>query len=119
MHNEKFFIEDFSEESRKLRDFEIDDVRKGHLNFTKALIDDGTSGGQNAVPEFFDTDLIVLPILDKENIAQYVNMIDVARGSAAQGATIGNPTLAAANTEGSAVGLFSTASLVAAHDTTF
>jgi HK97 family phage major capsid protein len=85
----------------------------------KAVIDDATSGGENAIPEFFDMDLIVTPTLASEDIPSHCNIVMVPRGVAAQNFTMGRPTIAAANTEGSAVSLFSTASFIAAHDTTF
>jgi HK97 family phage major capsid protein len=100
--------------ARLLTPAEIIDVKQGH---NKALIDDSTSGGENAVPEFFDTDLILLPILGGE-ISPLCNMVDVPRGSSADTFTMGNVTISA-STEGSAFSFFSTSSFIANHDTTF
>ncbi len=130
VHNEKFYADPDSERSRNLRPEEIAIFKERNWRylpldssitgekFNKALIDDSTSGGQNAVPEFFDTETIILPVLGGE-LSPLVNMKEVARGSAAQGFTMANVTFAAANTEGSAVNLFSTSSFIANHDTTF
>ena len=130
VHNEKFYADPDSEHPRKLHPEEIAIFKERNWNyhpldssitndkFNKALIDDSSSGGQNAVPEFFDTETIILPVLGG-NLSPLVNMKDVPRGSAAQGFTMANVTFAAANTEGSAVGLFSTTSFIANHDTTF
>ena len=130
LHNEKFFADDQSTESRKLTDHERAQVwNNGHSHVwkqsadrikdhTKALIDDSTSGGQHAVPEFFDTTVIITPVLGNM-IAPLVDMMDVPRGSAAQGFQMGNLSLAAANTEGSAVSLFTTTGFIVNHDTTF
>jgi HK97 family phage major capsid protein len=92
---------------------------RGSVKGMKAVIDDSTSGGENAIPEFFDMDLIVTPTLASEDIVSFCNLVMVPRGVAAQNFTMGRPTIAAANTEGSAVSLFSTASFIAAHDTSF
>lgn len=126
MHHEKFCIpnKDNDTEAKFLTDqqrqavwdFNMNFYRNGHL---KAVIDDSTSGGENAIPEFFDMDMIVTPTLAGENIPSFCNVVPVPRGTAAQNFTMGRPTIAAANTEGSAVGLFSTSSFIAAHDTTF
>ncbi len=130
VHNEKFYADPHSTETRNLTSDEISLFKSSGWNlqplngsitksaFNKALIDDSSSGGQNAVPEFFDTETIILPVLGGD-LAPLVNMKDVPRGSAAQGFTMANVTFTAANTEGSAVSLFSTTSFIANHDTTF
>jgi HK97 family phage major capsid protein len=86
--------------------------------FKADLINDNTSGGQYAVPQFFDYDYILLPVLGNE-LAPLCHIIDVPRGSAAANFTILNPSFAAANTEGSAVSAFDATAMVANHTTTF
>lgn len=118
IHKEKF-IDDASTETRLLKSHEkqqLTEMVKHGIH--KALIADNTSGGNYATPEFFDTDLIILPLLGGE-IAPYVTMQDVARGTSAQGFRIGNPTFAASNTEGSAYSVFTTTSFISNLDTTF
>lgn len=104
LHEDEFVDETHS--ARKLTDFEI-----------KTILDDGTSGGSNAVPEWFDYALITAPLLFGE-LFPYVNVIPVPRGSAADGATYGTPTFVS-TAEGSAVTPFSTTSFIGAFDTTF
>lgn len=122
LDHERFLVPNAKNDTRgrMLTDAEKKDVWKGHMDFySKAVINDGTSGGQSAVPEFFDMDMIVTPTLAMEDIPSYCNIVPVARGSAAQNFVIGRPTVAAANTEGSATALFTTTSFITNHDTTF
>lgn len=91
-------------ESRKLHDFEI-----------KAILDDGTSGGQEAVPEFFDTGIITPPLLNGE-LLPFVNIIPMARGSSVDGFSHGTPTFLS-TASGQAVNEFNTAGFIAAFDT--
>jgi HK97 family phage major capsid protein len=99
------------------------DFNKNFYNsrYSKAVIDDSTSGGENAIPEFFDYDLIVTPTLAQENLMSYCNVVTVPRGVAAQNFTMGRPTFAAATSEGTGneVSLFSTSGFIANHDTSF
>lgn len=115
LEKEKFYINN-STTPRLLTPNERIDCVKGHQKAT-VLIDDSTSGGENAVPEFFDTDFILLPILGGE-VSPLVTIKDVPRGSSADTFTMANPTYAA-NTEGTAVTLFTTDSFIANHDTSF
>jgi len=64
-------------------------------------------------------DMIIAPTLASENIVSYVNTIPVPRGTSAHNFILGRPTIAAANTEGSAVGLFTTDGFITNHDTPF
>lgn len=121
LHNERFLgLDADSTVARKMtereRDVAMRATRGQRLTSLKAVIDDGTSGGANAVPEFFDVQGAILPILGME-VFPFVNLIDVPRGSSVDSFTIGNPTMAAANTEGSAVSLFTTTSFIGALDT--
>lgn len=122
LHREKFHVPNADPnktESRILTPQERDDVYKSHMDFyTKAVIDDGTSGGSHAVPEFFDMDMIITPTLADENIPAFCNVIPVPRGSSAQNFVLGRPTIAA-HTEGSAVTPFSTSGFITNHDTSF
>lgn len=88
-------------------------------NKATTLVDDATSGGAYAVPEFFDMDMIITPVLSDEDIPSYCNIVDVPRGSSAQNFIVGNLTIAAANTEGSAVTPFTTDGFLTNHDTSF
>lgn len=118
LHEEPFYVPG-EIQPRKLREDEAYSVANLPRGLKGShLIDDSTSGGQHSVPEFFDRDMILLPILGGE-VSPLVHVVDVPRGSAAQNFTMGNPTFAAANTEGSSVSLFSTTSFIANHDTTF
>lgn len=128
LHNEPFkWVSEDSADARMLKDFERQSVWNAHamgLDFrgqkAVTLINDSTSGGQYATPEFFDMDMILLPILGGE-LGPLCNIVDVPRGSAAQNFQVENPTFTADNTEGSgsALTLFTTDSYIANHDTTF
>lgn len=78
----------------------------------KALLTDSVSGGVEAVPFFFDSDLISFPLLTGE-LFPYVDLRPVPRGSTVQGASVGNPTVTWGTAEGTPIGLFNTASLIA------
>lgn len=124
IHKEKFVVPG-EMYPRYLTETERHAVWEHNKNFynkgVKAVIDDATSGGENAIPEFFDYDLIVTPTLASENLLSYTNVVMVPRGVAAQNFTMGRPTFAAANAEGTGneVSLFTTTSFIAAHDTNF
>lgn len=92
--------------SRMLKDFDV-----------KAVLDDATSGGQEAVPEFFDSEVIRTPLLYGE-LAPYIQYVPVSRGSSADGFSIGTPTFVS-TASGSAITPFTTTSFVSAFDTTF
>ena len=118
--HEKFYMPG-EQDARLLSEDERHEVKRAHLQpsgFKAPLINDSTSGGENAVPEFFDHNFILLPILGGE-LAPLVNMVDVPVGSAADTFTLANPTFASGATEGTAVTLFDATSMIANHDTTF
>jgi len=121
LHNEKFHTPwSTSGESKMLSESERMSVWHAHKGmYSKAVIDDTTSGGEYATPEFFDMDFITTPTLASENISQYTNMVSVPRGTAAQNFIMGRPTIAAANTEGSATSVFTTTGFISNHDTEF
>lgn len=83
---------------------------------TKTILDSATSGGNEAVPEFFDNAIITTPQLYGE-LFPYVNVIPMSRGSSVDGFSMGNPTFVS-TAEGSAVSPFTTTSYIAAFDTT-
>lgn len=81
----------------------------------KALLDDATSGGLEAVPIEFDNAIITQAILTGEFLP-YINVVTTSRRRI-EGASVANVTFS--NTaEGTAVTPFNTASFVAAFDTT-
>jgi len=125
LHKEAFVVPG-EERARNLTESERQSVWNHNKTFydgrgTKAVIDDSTSGGENAIPEFFDYNLIVTPTLAQENLMSYCDVVMVPRGVAAQNFTMGRPTFAAATAEGTGneVSLFSTTGFVANHDTNF
>lgn len=92
---------------RQLKEFE-----------TKAVLDEsGASQGDQAVPEYFDDAIIRTPLLHGE-LFPYVEVVNVPRGSSADGFTIGTPTFVS-TASGSAITPFSTTAFVTAFDTTF
>lgn len=93
------------------------DNRKLHEGEIKALLDDTTSGGLEVAPIVFDSAIITTPVLFGE-LFPLVNLVNIARGRRIEGASIGNPTFTSGTAEGTAIGLFSTASFVSAFDTT-
>lgn len=83
----------------------------------KALIDDSTSGGEEAVPDVFDNLFITTPLLHGE-LFPLVELINLSQGSSVDGFTIANPTINSNYTEGVAINLESTSSFIGALDTT-
>ena len=79
----------------------------------KSLLDDATSGGQHVNPEWFDSNLIQLPLLTGE-LLPLVDLREVPRGSSIEGASVSNPTVQWGVAEGTSMSLFDTSSLVAA-----
>lgn len=92
----------------------LSDIPGSHV---KALLNDSVSGGVEAVPAFFDSDLISFPLLTGE-LFPYVDLRPVPRGSTVQGASIGNPSVSWGVHEGTNIPLFDTASLIAEIGTT-
>lgn len=83
----------------------------------KTLLTDATSGGTYVVPEWFDEDVITTPLLSGE-LAPMITWKDVPRGTAVEGASIGNPTVSWGTAEGSQISLFDTDSLIGEVNTT-
>lgn len=113
LHNETFY-QPQTVSTQPLRKSVVEELfHKGidKQHYKADLIDDATSGGTEAVPEFFDQEVIILPVLEGE-LAPYVTMKDMPRGSAVSGFTMGNVTFGAANAEGTAVSLFDATSFI-------
>lgn len=91
-------------QTRRAKDFERNLL-------LKTVLDDATSGGQEAVPEFFDDEAIRTPLLHSE-LLPHVDIRTMSRGSTVEGYSIGTPTFVS-TAEGSAVSEFSTTSFVA------
>ena len=83
----------------------------------KALIDDSTSGGLEAVPIEFDDAVILTPLLYAEFYPK-VEVVNVTRGRRIEGVVAGNVTLSSGGVDATAIPLFNTASFVSAFDTT-
>lgn len=81
----------------------------------KALLNDSTSGGLELVPEWFDMNVVTFPLLHSE-LFPFVDLVPVPRGASVEGASVGNPSVGWSYQEGTAIGLFDTAALVAAID---
>lgn len=80
----------------------------------KAVLDDSTSGGLEAVPIEFDSSVILTPLLNGE-LFPLVNIVNVSRRRI-EAAKIGNPTMSWGTAEGTAIPLFDTASFISAFD---
>jgi HK97 family phage major capsid protein len=83
----------------------------------KALIDDATSGGVEAVPLPFDDMIVSTPILNGE-LFPLVNLVPLDRGRRIQGARAGTVTISWGGVDDTAISLFDTASYISAFDTT-
>ncbi|MDX1945228.1 MAG: phage major capsid protein [Pirellulaceae bacterium] len=83
----------------------------------KTLLNDSTSGGTNVNPEFFDQNLITFPLVSGE-LFPLVNLMEVPRGAAVEGASIANPSVNWGTNEGTQISLFNTDSMLAAINTT-
>jgi HK97 family phage major capsid protein len=92
--------------NRKLADLEV-----------KALLDDSTSGGLEIAPIVFDDAIIQIPLLYGE-LFPMVNVVPITRGRRIEGGSIGTVTLTSGGADGTDIPLFSTASFIAAFDTT-
>ena len=79
----------------------------------KTLLADSTSGGQYAVPYFFDVDLVTFPLLYGE-LFPLVDLRELATSNQVKGATLANMTISAGPAEGDSPGitLQTTSSLV-------
>jgi HK97 family phage major capsid protein len=83
----------------------------------KALLDDSTSGGLEAVPIWFDENLVQFALLHGE-LLPFVDSVAVPRGRRVEGASVANAAIVWGVAEGTAMTAFDTADLVAALDTT-
>jgi HK97 family phage major capsid protein len=83
----------------------------------KALIDDATSGGVEAVPRVFDDQMIETPLLNGE-FFPFVNVVNITQGRLIDGSSIGNVTISSGGADATAIPLFDTTSFVSAFDTT-
>jgi HK97 family phage major capsid protein len=77
----------------------------------KALLNDGTSGGQELVPVEFDSAVIANPILNGE-LFPLADVVNVSRASV-ESATVASPSVGWSTAEGSAITPFTTTSMVA------
>jgi HK97 family phage major capsid protein len=80
----------------------------------KAVLDDSTSGGLEAVPIEFDANVILTPLLNGE-LFPFVNIVNVGRRRI-EATKISNPTMAWGVAEGTAISLFNTDSFISAFD---
>lgn len=120
---EKFYADGDTQEARFLTERERHEVFstkrfEGMTMQKAAILDSNTSGGSYAVPQFFDYDLILLPILGNE-LAPLCNIVDVPKGDAATGYTMDNFAFTSGSTEGTAITLATTTSYIGQHNTTF
>jgi HK97 family phage major capsid protein len=83
----------------------------------KDLLSDSVSGGTNAVPFWFDVDLVSFPLLQGE-LFPYVDVRNVPRGNSVHAASVANPTVTWDVAEGTEINLFDTSSFIAAIDST-
>lgn len=81
----------------------------------KALIDDGTSGGLEIAPIFFDDNVIMTPLLNGE-VFPLVNVVNITRGRRIEGATMSNVIGSWGGGDASSISLFNTSAFVAAFD---
>lgn len=87
-----------------------------HTILTKTVLNEsGSSGGGQAVPEYFDSAAIQTPLLHGE-LFPHVEVIPVPHGAAVASYKIGTPTFVS-TASGSAITPFSTTSFVSAFDT--
>lgn len=80
----------------------------------KAILDDSTSGGLEAVPIEFDAAVILTPLLNNE-LFPLVNLINVTRRRI-EATKIGNPTMSWGTAEGTEISLFDTDAFISAFD---
>lgn len=80
----------------------------------KAVLDDSTSGGLEAVPIEFDQNVILTPLLNGE-LFPLVDTMTVSRRRQ-EGVKVGNPTMSWGTGEGTSVALFDTDGFITAFD---
>jgi HK97 family phage major capsid protein len=79
----------------------------------KALISDGTSGGVELNPEFFDSAIVTFPLLHSEFLPR-IDLRDMPRGASIETASVGNPTVVwGSGLDGTSQSPFDTSGLVA------
>lgn len=83
----------------------------------KALIDDSSSGGQEAVPLVYDDAIISTPILNGE-LFPLVNTVPLDKGRLVNGAAVSTVTSEWGGVDDTAITLFDTTLFVSAFDTT-
>lgn len=83
--------------------------------WTKAILDDSTSGGLEAVPIEFDANFILTPLLNSQ-LFPLVDQVTVTRRRQ-EGVKIGNPTMTWGTSEGTPISLFNTDGFITAFDT--
>jgi HK97 family phage major capsid protein len=95
-----------------------DDNRKLYPHEKQALIDDGNSGGTEAVPIVFDDDVISTPLLHGELFPK-VKLVPLSRGGlqGVEGVATGQVTWTWGGVDNTAIALFNTALYVTAFDT--
>jgi HK97 family phage major capsid protein len=77
----------------------------------KALLSDSTSGGVYVNPLWYDQAIITFPLLNGE-IFPFVDVVEVPRSNVVNSASISNPTVTWGQTDGTAISVFDTTSLV-------
>jgi len=76
------------------------------------ILDDATSGGQYLIPEWFDQNVVTFPLLNG-GLLPFVGLEEMPRGSTWETASVGNPSVTWNQSEGTAITLFTTDSLIA------
>lgn len=116
--------------SRRLNDQERDAFKRtglyggkgyspGAMKGAVPILDDtsGASGGEQAVPQYFDLEAIRTPLLYSE-VAKYVEITPTDRGKAAHSYSIGTPSYVS-TASGSAITAFDATGFVSAFDVPF
>jgi HK97 family phage major capsid protein len=93
---------------------ELDGEKLHNDLWRKAVLDDSTSGGLEAVPIEFDAAVILTPLLSGE-LFPLVSITNVSRRRI-EATKIGNPTMSWGTGEGTAIPLFDTDSFISAFD---
>lgn len=99
------------------RDIDSGAMSRSGLMTKAPILNDATSGGQQAVPQYFDFEAIRTPLLYGE-LVPFVEITPTDRGGAAHSYSIGTPTLVT-TASGSAISAFDATSFVTTFDVTF
>lgn len=94
--------------------FEYEGTKLTNDLHKKAVLDDSTSGGLEAVPIEFDSAVILTPLLNGE-LFPFVSITNVTRRRI-EATKVGNPTMAWGTSEGTAISLFNTDAFISAFD---